>query len=39
MEVVTDPFELQRFVDAQNPVYEQVCRDLVHLSTTARVGA
>lgn len=24
----TDPFDLQRFVDAQNPVYERVCREL-----------
>ena len=23
-----DPFDLQRFVDAQNPVYEQVCSEL-----------
>ena len=23
-----DPFNLQRFVDAQNPVYEQICREL-----------
>jgi uncharacterized protein (DUF1810 family) len=24
----TDPFDLQRFVDAQNPVYEEVCAEL-----------
>ena len=23
-----DPFNLQRFLDAQNPVYDQVCREL-----------
>ena len=23
-----DPFNLQRFLDAQNPIYEQVCREL-----------
>jgi uncharacterized protein (DUF1810 family) len=25
---VVDPFNLQRFVDAQNPVYQRVCADL-----------
>jgi uncharacterized protein (DUF1810 family) len=25
---VNDPFDLQRFVDAQNPVFEQVCSEL-----------
>jgi len=25
---VNDPYNLQRFVDAQNPVYEQVCMEL-----------
>jgi uncharacterized protein (DUF1810 family) len=25
---VNDPYDLQRFVDAQNPVYEQVCSEL-----------
>jgi uncharacterized protein (DUF1810 family) len=25
---VDDPYHLQRFVDAQNPVYEQVCAEL-----------
>ncbi len=25
---MTDPFKLRRFVEAQNPVYEQVCREL-----------
>jgi uncharacterized protein (DUF1810 family) len=25
---VDDPFELQRFVDAQNPVYGQVCAEM-----------
>ena len=25
---MTDPFDLQRFVDAQDPVFEQVCREL-----------
>jgi len=25
---VSDPYDLQRFVDAQNPVYEQVCAEL-----------
>jgi uncharacterized protein (DUF1810 family) len=25
---VDDPFDLQRFIDAQNPVYEQVCAEL-----------
>jgi uncharacterized protein (DUF1810 family) len=24
----SDPFDLQRFVDAQNPVYEEVCAEL-----------
>jgi uncharacterized protein (DUF1810 family) len=28
MAVVNDPFNLQRFVDAQDPVYSQVCREL-----------
>jgi uncharacterized protein (DUF1810 family) len=28
MAVPSDPFDLQRFVDAQNPVYEQVCAEL-----------
>jgi uncharacterized protein (DUF1810 family) len=26
--IMTDRFNLQRFVDAQEPVYEQVCREL-----------
>jgi len=26
--VVNDPYDLQRFVDAQNPVYSQVCAEL-----------
>jgi uncharacterized protein (DUF1810 family) len=26
--LVQDPFNLQRFVDAQNPVYESVCEEL-----------
>jgi uncharacterized protein (DUF1810 family) len=25
---MNDPYNLQRFVDAQNPVYEEVCREL-----------
>ena len=25
-----DPYRLQRFVDAQDPVYEQVCAELAH---------
>ena len=25
---MNDPFDLQRFVDAQNPVFEQVCSEL-----------
>jgi len=25
---VSDPYNLQRFVDAQNPVYERVCKEL-----------
>ena len=25
---MTDPYDLQRFVDAQNPVFEQVCAEL-----------
>jgi uncharacterized protein (DUF1810 family) len=25
---MNDPYDLQRFVDAQNPVFEQVCADL-----------
>jgi uncharacterized protein (DUF1810 family) len=25
---MSDPFDLQRFVDAQNPVYEQACSEL-----------
>ena len=25
---LSDPFDLQRFVDAQNPVYEKVCAEL-----------
>jgi uncharacterized protein (DUF1810 family) len=25
---MTDPFDLQRFVDAQNPVYDSVCAEL-----------
>jgi uncharacterized protein (DUF1810 family) len=25
---VTDPYNLERFVDAQNPVFEQVCAEL-----------
>ncbi len=25
---MNDPFDLQRFVDAQNPVYEEVCSEL-----------
>ena len=25
---VNDPFDLQRFVNAQNPVYDQVCAEL-----------
>ncbi len=28
MTVVNAPFDLQRFVNAQNPVYEQVCAEL-----------
>jgi uncharacterized protein (DUF1810 family) len=28
MAVPSDPFDLQRFVEAQNPVYEQVCAEL-----------
>jgi Protein of unknown function (DUF1810) len=28
MAVVNVPFDLQRFVNAQNPVYEQVCAEL-----------
>jgi uncharacterized protein (DUF1810 family) len=28
MAVVNDPYDLQRFVNAQNPVYEQVCAEL-----------
>ena len=28
MSVVNDPFDLQRFVNAQNPVYQQVCAEL-----------
>lgn len=28
--VMTDPYNLQRFVDAQNPVFEQVCLELQH---------
>ncbi|MBA3913163.1 MAG: DUF1810 domain-containing protein [Acidobacteriales bacterium] len=27
---MNDPFDLQRFVDAQNPVFEQVIRELAH---------
>ena len=26
--MVNDPFDLQRFVNAQNPVYQQVCAEL-----------
>jgi uncharacterized protein (DUF1810 family) len=26
--IMNDPFDLQRFVNAQNPVYEQVCAEL-----------
>jgi len=26
--ISNDPFNLQRFLDAQNPIYEQVCREL-----------
>ena len=25
---MTDPYDLQRFIDAQNPVFEQVCAEL-----------
>src|ERR1700745_1326563 len=25
---MSDPYDLQRFVDAQNPVYDQVCAEL-----------
>jgi uncharacterized protein (DUF1810 family) len=25
---MTDPYDLQRFINAQNPVYEQVCSEL-----------
>jgi uncharacterized protein (DUF1810 family) len=25
---MTDPYDLQRFVDAQNPVYDEVCAEL-----------
>jgi uncharacterized protein (DUF1810 family) len=28
MQTPSDPFDLQRFVDAQNPVYDQVCTEL-----------
>src|SRR5580692_10629025 len=28
MEAVNDPYDLQRFVNAQNPVYDQVCAEL-----------
>jgi len=28
MTSVNDPYDLQRFVDAQNPVFEQVCTEL-----------
>src|SRR5579862_1726982 len=28
MAAVNDPFDLQRFVNAQNPLYEQVCSEL-----------
>jgi uncharacterized protein (DUF1810 family) len=28
MRIPSDPFDLQRFVDAQNPVYDQVCAEL-----------
>jgi len=28
MAAVNDPFDLQRFVNAQNPVYDQVCAEL-----------
>jgi uncharacterized protein (DUF1810 family) len=28
MSVVNDPFDLQRFVNAQNPVYRQACAEL-----------
>jgi uncharacterized protein (DUF1810 family) len=28
LSVVNDPFDLQRFVNAQNPVYEYVCAEL-----------
>jgi len=28
MAIVNDPFDLQRFVNAQNPVYDQVCAEL-----------
>ena len=28
MAIVNDPFDLQRFVNAQNPVYERVCAEL-----------
>jgi uncharacterized protein (DUF1810 family) len=26
--ISNDPYNLQRFLDAQNPIYEQVCREL-----------
>jgi uncharacterized protein (DUF1810 family) len=28
MEAVNDPYDLQRFVNAQNPVYDRVCAEL-----------
>jgi len=28
MSMVNDPFDLQRFVNAQNPMYEEVCAEL-----------
>jgi uncharacterized protein (DUF1810 family) len=28
MSILKDPFDLQRFVSAQNPVYDQVCTEL-----------